>query len=205
MKRLIKGFQQFVNEGHGQHSDLSGQSVSFQNFAFLSDEQLQNLDLSGQDQDDAFDEVAIAMVDPLLQKLGLNLSPDGQSSDGMTYYDLEYYDITVDLENGTYTLHGVYEADAASYSLNIVKPIKVNAQLPITLPIPKVVSDIISTGYERVDGPSEEDRTEYRQLAKDWAETSRQHPRDAHSKFGDEKMNRFNDLGRTIHNPRNRR
>ena len=199
MKKLIKGFQQFVNESNGHHSDLSGQSVSFQNFAFLSDEQLENLDLSAQDQEDAFDEVATAMIGQLDQKIGLNTDSEEM------YYDLEYYDITVDLENGTYTLHGVYEADAATYSLNINKPIEVNAKLPMTLPLPQVVSDILSNGYERIDGPGEEERTEYRQLAKDWTETSRQYPKDADSKFGDEKMKRFNDLGRKMTNPRNRR
>lgn len=199
MKKIIKGFQQFVNESTDNRSDLSGQTVSFQNFAFLSDEQLEGIDLSMQDQEDAFGEVEDAMIGALVQKIGLDTNPDEMD------YDLEYFDITVDLENNTYTLHEVYKADASSYSIGIRQPIKVRAKLPMTLPLPKVVSDILSTGYERIDGPGEEDRTEYRQLAKDWAETSRQNPRDADSKFGTDKMNRFRELGKKISNPRNRR
>lgn len=199
MEKIIKGFQQFVNESNGHHSNLSGQTVDFQNFAFLSDEQLSSIDLSAQDQEDSFSEVESAMLDALIEKIGLDTNPDEMD------YDLEYFDITVDLENNTYTLHGVYEADAATYSININQPIKVRAKLPMTLPLPKVVTDILSNGYERIDGPGEEDREEYRQLANDWAEAVRQNFKDPHSKFGADKLERFHELGRKLNNPRNRR
>ena len=48
MKQIIKGFQQFVNESF----DLSGQQVDLQNAAFLSDKQIRDLELAGENIDD---------------------------------------------------------------------------------------------------------------------------------------------------------
>jgi len=221
MQKLIKGFQQFVNESRETRPDLSGQVMPFQNIAFLSDEQLEDLDLSDEDirdLEDAGDEMTLAMLDPLIQKIGLDTDPDERD------YDLEYYDITVDLGNGTYTLHGVYEADATSYSLNIKQPIEASAQLPITLPIPDLVSGILQYGegtaniedlrrlgltsgvdYQRIDGPSKEEREEFTKLDKEWSDLWDQQPRDAQALFGDEKSKRYFDLAKKILNPRNRR
>jgi hypothetical protein len=233
MKRLIKGFSQFVNESRGTRidhfgnlitdPDLSGQAMPFHHIAYLSDEQIEDLDLSDDDiidMDDAFDEVMTAMVDPLLQKIGFD-----DRHDEMLHYDVVYYDITVDLVNGTYTLHGVYEATATDEYLRINKPIKVSAQLPITLPIPDLVSGILQYGencpniedlrrlgltqgsvdYQRIDGPSKEEREELTKLAKEWSDLWNQRPRDAQALFGDEKMKRLNYLSIKVCNPRNRR
>jgi hypothetical protein len=121
-----------------QRPNLSGTQVEMQSFAFLSDSQLLNSGIPIEIQDDCYGEVLDAMLNPIIKKCDLDL--DCSKED----YDVEYLDITVDIENSTYTLHGVYKANVNSYSFSIVSPIKVNSELPLTLPLPSILLNRLS-------------------------------------------------------------
>jgi hypothetical protein len=128
-----------------QRPNLSGTQVEMQSFAFLSDSQLLNSGIPIEIQDDCYGKVLDAMLNPIIKKCDLDL--DCSKED----YDVEYLDITVDIENSTYTLHGVYKANVNSYSFSIVSPIKVNSELPITFPIPSILLNMLSANYAETE------------------------------------------------------
>ena len=97
-KTILKRFTQFVNESMG--SELKG-IQPIRNFGYLSDAQRDELaaDADTEARMEDFDgEVDNAMIDPLLNQLGAGLNRDDET----------YFDISVDLEAGEYTVHGIY-------------------------------------------------------------------------------------------------
>jgi hypothetical protein len=142
MKKLIKGFQQFVNEsltddetrelfqmGFGTTAEPkieTGQDVSFPNWLYLSDDQYNELGLDmSNEAERLYDEIQTEMLAPV-------------DSLTITAENYPYVHITVDLIDRTYTIHGVYDADPGTYSVTINHMID-NAgivYLPMTLPLP---------------------------------------------------------------------
>jgi hypothetical protein len=121
-----------------QRPNLSGTQVEMQAFAFLSESQLLDSGIPIEIQDDCYSDVWDAMINPILNKCDLDLNSSKED------FDVEYFDITVDIENSTYTLHGVYKANVNSYSLSIVQQLNVNLELPLTLPLPSILLNILS-------------------------------------------------------------
>jgi hypothetical protein len=121
-----------------QRPNLSGTQVEMQAFAFLSESQLLDSGIPIKIQDDCYPDVWDAMINPILNKCDLDLNSSKED------FDVEYFDITVDIENSTYTLHGVYKANVNSYSLSIVQQLNVNLELPLTLPLPSILLNILS-------------------------------------------------------------
>lgn len=141
MENNLKTFTQFVNESSNtdrvQYKD--GDLVDMPNFAYLSNEQLEELDIPADIIEDEYTEVQNEIVNAALDKIVLDIEETGE----------EYFDITVNLEDSTFTLYGIYDASYIDYmefgsegKFKIYEPIQVDG-LPITLPLPKKVKSLL--------------------------------------------------------------
>jgi len=184
MKNVIKRFTQFVNESMG--SNLKG-IQPIRNFGYLSDAQRDELaaDADTEARMEDFDgEVDNAMIDPVLSQIQTDLTRD----------DELYFDISVDLEAGEYTVHGIYDSTYGTYGVRIHDKFDI-PELPITLPLPDLFNQVVDGTVEYGEAPSDTEMEDYRGLSKKYSSR----PTDG---LEPEEMSRFNQLGKKVSDSR---
>ncbi|PHX62560.1 MAG: hypothetical protein CK551_10620 [Planctomycetaceae bacterium] len=184
MKNVIKRFTQFVNESMG--SELKG-IQPIRNFGYLSDAQRDELaaDADTEARMEDFDgEVDNAMIDPLLNQLGAGLTRDDET----------YFDISVDLEAGEYTVHAIYDATYGTYGIRIHDKLDI-PELPMTLPLPELFNQVVDGTVEYGEAPSDTEMEDYRGLSKKYSSR----PMDG---LEPDEMSRFNQLGKKVSDSR---
>lgn len=142
--QIVKRFGQFVNESMGsKRSKLKG-IQPIRNFGYLSDAQRDELaaDADTEARMEDFDgDVDNAMIDPLLNQIQTDLTRD----------DELYFDISVDLEAGEYTVHAIYDATYGTYGIRIHDKLDI-PELPMTLPLPDLFNQVVDGTVELNEG-----------------------------------------------------
>jgi hypothetical protein len=183
-KQILKRFGQFVNESIG--SKLKGiQPV--RNFGYVSDAQRDELavDADTEARMEDFDgEIDNAMIDPLLNQIQTDLTRDDET----------YFDISVDLEAGEYTVHAMYDATYGTYGIRIHDKLDI-PELPMTLPLPELFNQVIDGTVEYGEAPSATEMEDYRGLSKKYSS----HPTDG---LEPDEMSRFRQLGKKVSDSR---
>ena len=143
-KQILKRFTQFVNESMGsKRSKLKGVQP-IRNFGYLSDAQRDELQLDADTEarmEDFDGEVDNAMIDPLLNQIQTDLTRD----------DELYFDISVDLEAGEYTVHAIYDSTYGTYGVRIHDKLDI-PELPMTLPLPELFNQVVDGTVELNEG-----------------------------------------------------
>jgi hypothetical protein len=183
-KQIVKRFGQFVNESMG--SKLKGiQPV--RNFGYVSDAQRDELaaDADTEARMEDFDgEIDNAMIEPLLNQIQTDLTRDDET----------YFDISVDLEAGEYTVHAMYDATYGTYGIRIHDKLDI-PELPMTLPLPELFNQVIDGTVEYGEAPSATEMEDYRGLSKKYSS----HPTDG---LEPDEMSRFRQLGKKVSDSR---
>jgi hypothetical protein len=183
-KQIVKRFGQFVNESKG--SKLKGiQPV--RNFGYVSDAQRDELaaDADTEARMEDFDgEIDNAMIEPLLNQIQTDLTRDDET----------YFDISVDLEAGEYTVHAMYDATYGTYGIRIHDKLDI-PELPMTLPLPELFNQVIDGTVEYGEAPSATEMEDYRGLSKKYSSR----PTDG---LEPDEMSRFRQLGKKVSDSR---
>ena len=183
-KTIVKRFTQFINESIG--SKLKG-IQPIRNFGYVSDAQRDELvaDADTEARMEEFDgEVDNAMIDPLLNQIQTGLTRDDET----------YFDISVDLEAGEYTVHAIYDATYGTHGIIIHDKLDI-PELPMTLPLPELFNQVVDGTVEYGEAPSDIEMEDYRGLSKKYSSR----PTDG---LDPDMMSRFNQLAKKVSDSR---
>ena len=161
-------------------SDLKGVQP-IRNFGYLSDAQRDELaaDFDTEARMEDFDgEVDNAMRDQFINRLSIDPSQLEEA----------YFDISVDLEAGEYTVHGIYDSTYGTYGVRIHDKLDV-PELPITLPLPDLFYKVVDGTVEYGEPLTGDETEEYGSLAKKM-------PSNFGAGLSSDEMGRLNQLGK---------